>query len=162
MTEWRIVRFHGYTVKADPDTTHKLIRELPNIGEKEHCNCQGCSNYALATEHFPFEVKKLFALLGMDPVKEGHVTRYFRAENGLTGEILEQPSEWPVKVYYKNETDHFLLTLTQVLPNSHIPTHLPFPEPWMELYIEAYLPWLLEEEYEDWTLEKEEADPSDA
>jgi hypothetical protein len=142
-------------VKADPYTTHKLIRELPNIGEEEHCNCQGCRNYAFGTERFPVEVKRLFASLGMNPKKEGRVTHLYRAENGLhyyhafyygTGEILEQPSEWPVNVYYQNETDHFLLTLTQVSPNSQIPTHLPFPEPRVELYIEAYLPWLLEEE----------------
>jgi len=158
VTEWKIVRFHGYTVRADPNTTHELIRELPNIGEQEHCNCRGCSNYALAAEHFPFEVKRLFASLGMDPKKEGNVTHFYRAENGLlyyhacyygTGEIIEQPSEWPVKVYHKNETDNFLLTLTQVSPNSQIPTHVPFPEPRLELYIEAYLPWLLAEEYED-------------
>jgi hypothetical protein len=65
----RSVRIAEYELEINYDKTVTYYKDLPLIGEEEHCKCIYCRNYALATVYFSNVVKTLFEDMGVNPKK---------------------------------------------------------------------------------------------
>ncbi|WP_281658479.1 hypothetical protein [Halobacillus sp. Cin3] len=146
----KAVRFSGHELEVDYDETLAYYKHLPQIGEKDHCDCTYCKNYVLATNTFPMSVKALFQDMGVNREKGAEVSHFYEAENRkhmyvadyrLSGKLLKSPAVKTTNIYYKNNDDYFTIGFENV-------DALEKGAGMVSFYIEAFLPWLLDIESE--------------
>ncbi len=152
------VRFGRYLLDVDAERTRSFYRTLLPVSAR--CSCQGCRNYARAAETLPREVLQCFDTLGIDVRKATEVYVNETTPDGgllyagwyhLCGALLEgEPpyAEAPTggAVVWDADrtctvTPDFRLWFEQkkdLLPDG-------FPEPAVQMEIDAYIPWALDE-----------------
>lgn len=153
--------FGQFILDVDVERTRAYYHSQdPGIG----CECSGCRNYERAAAVFPEELQDFFRALGVHPQKPAEV--YVNCTRGdgrlwyggfyhLRGTLLQgeggwhtvasdgtsQTRAWDPKSCYLAAED-FRAAFTEdtalVAPD--------FPQPALQLEIDAVLPWLLEEE----------------
>jgi hypothetical protein len=141
------VRFAEYEIEIDYHKTASYYENLPFIGEVEHCNCIYCKNYAIATAYFPKNVKSLLRDIGVNSKKDAEVSHFYQAKNSkhmyvasykVFGKVLKKPHENIIYIYRENDEDFFRIGFENIhdLENDQMV---------MDFYVDAFLPWLLEE-----------------
>ncbi|MBN8236100.1 hypothetical protein JF544_12620 [Halobacillus kuroshimensis] len=140
------VSFEGYELEVDYDKTINYYKNLPFIGEKEHCDCSYCKNYVLTTNTFPMIVKDLLQEIGVNPKKGAEVSHFYEEENGkhmyvadyrLYGKLLKSPISKTSKIYYVSNNDYFQIGFESVNIYENTSEKIGF-------WIEAFLPWIVD------------------
>ena len=136
----------GHTILVDKELTQTLYKELPLLSDKEHCGCSDCSNYVKACETLDEQVRNFFEQFGVDPRKEGEIWYVYENDDGVhhydgfyhfVGEVVGICElDWI-------EVGNFKFGLTNSTNKS---TLVPdsFPNPIIELSVQAYLSWDVE------------------
>lgn len=140
------IQLHGYTVLVDKELTQALYNELPLLSDREHCGCSDCSNYVRACESLDEQVRGFFDQFGVDPRKEGEIWHVYENDDGVhyydgfyhfIGKIVGiDQLDWIEVGNFKFGLANFSNESTLV-PDS-------FPNPIIELSINAYLSWDVE------------------
>ena len=130
----------GHTVLVDKELTQTLYKELPLLSDKEHCGCSDCSNYVKACKSLDEQVRGFFEQFGVDPRKEGEIWHVFEDDDGFYhffGEIVGTCElDWI-------EVGNFKFGLTNSTNKSTLVLDS-FPNPIIELSVQAYLSWDVE------------------
>lgn len=134
-----------FQLEIDVAKTRGFYQTQPYASQK--CDCASCRNYAKAVAILPATVKNLFASLGVNIHQQAEAMIPYRLEDGqlmysafyhLVGEIIScvKPHESAniaddVSVWFSAECD--------LVPEG-------FPPPIVQMFVDAKLPWLLDEE----------------
>ena len=154
------LEFGHFVIDADPERTQACYQTDPGIG----CECSGCRNFERAAGAFPEELQEFFRVLGIDPAKPAEVYVNCTQEDGrlwyggfyhLCGTLVQGEGGWHTVSKDANTKtsawdrescwavdEHFHVAFTEDIALLE-PS---FPEPALQLEIDASLPWLLEEE----------------
>ncbi len=155
------VRLGPYVLDVDIQKTKLFYQKAKKVSEE--CGCQSCRNFENAVERLPDEAKCFFDFLGIDIAKPAEV--YFCTVNAdglldyggfyhLCGRLLSGESAWVIESRNKKATvSQWDTSKTYpVSKNLHVSfqedcslVEEGFPEPVLQMDIEAYLPWVLEE-----------------
>ncbi|KAB8129200.1 hypothetical protein F9U64_15555 [Gracilibacillus oryzae] len=136
----------GYELEIDDNKTLSYYKNLPFIGEEEHCPCMYCKNYALTIAGFPKSVQNQLREMGIDPAKGAEVSHFYQSKNSkhmyvaeykAFGKLVKKPNEEVIDIYRNNEEDYFSIGFGN--------THFNNEEMVFGILIDAFLPWLLEE-----------------
>ena len=134
-----------FNLDIDVNRTREFYKTQAHI--MENCDCASCRNYAQAVTRLPEAVQELFDNLGVDINQEAEVMIPYKLEDGrliysafyhLVGKIIScvTPHESTkisddCCVWFSAEGD--------LVPKE-------FPQPVVQLFFDAKLPWLLDEE----------------
>ncbi len=154
------LEFGPFVLDADPGRTRAYYETDPGIG----CECAGCRNYKRAVAELPAAVRDFFSALGIDPAKPAEVyvnctnadrTLWYGGFYHLCGTLIQGQGGWHViasdetgrtsawdreSCWPVDERFHVAFTKDIALLEPG------FPQPVLQLEIDASLPWLLEEE----------------
>lgn len=156
------MRFDLGSVSLDVDV--KRTKEYYQTAPGLLCSCPGCRNFDRAAEHLPARVSAFFHSLGIDPRKPAEVYVNYTEDNGmlryggfyhlcgamLRGEggrdSIESAPGGHTSVWNRETscriTEHFHAAFSQAIAL----LEENFPEPVLQMEIDASLPWLLTEE----------------
>ncbi|MCD5324464.1 MULTISPECIES: hypothetical protein [Pontibacillus] len=146
-------RIGSWTIEVDVNKTKEFYDNYHLI--TEDCDCDYCANYVLVCEKLPPEIKDLFNLLGIDPLKEGEVSEYMENKNGthlygafyhIVGRIIEGPKLWvPTKEGSEVSSPDFVKYNGVEIDFSDDLALVPegFPMPTIQFEIQLNIPWLL-------------------
>ena len=122
----------------------------------ELCDCLYCQNYMEACNHIDNSVMEIFATFGINSSKPSHLSFFDEMEDGMrlyhmnyhiVGKLVEgaycTDSEWNKS--NTAEIENFTFGFNKDL----IFVHDDFPNPVLQLEIEARIPWVLSEKPED-------------
>lgn len=144
--------FGEYTVEIDVSATREFYsREM----DENDCVCRGCENFRKFAEVCPEEIKRAFAELGIDNIKQvaeiipydcsradyeknggNHYGGFFPVVGKVIGAETINPNKSTRKI-----TDKFEFFLCDYCANFDY-----FPKPILQVEIEARIPWLIEAE----------------
>lgn len=155
-----------YILDIDTEETKNYYRSERYVSEG--CDCDGCQNYALASDQLTFEVSKLFSELGIDIKKPAEVYVNYSENNILCyggfyhicGKIIEGESPWVITLETEDTMTSHLEeeNMIGIANNYKIAFQEEcsllgknFPRPCIQMEILAYLPWILKKpnSYED-------------
>lgn len=153
------IRFGPYVLEVDIQKTRSFYQNANNVSAG--CSCQGCRNYEKAAEILPDEVKQFFDALGVDIKKPAEVYVNMVNDDGLLlyggfyhlcGRLLGGESAWVPdksnkKAFYwdKSKTYSVSKDLQVSFKEDRSLVEGGFPEPVLQMDIEANIPWVLEE-----------------
>lgn len=142
------VQLGNWVLDIDAEKTKKYY---DSITVEEGCNCAYCRNYIKNCKSFSKEVLDFYAVLGIDPQKEGEFMEFetdtdkhlYMGFYHLVGEIVEKPdvnsSKWDdVNIVEINNVEFTFTDELDLVPDD-------FPRPVIQLEFEVMLPWVLEE-----------------
>ena len=155
------VRFDPYVLDIDIQKTRLFYKKTNNVSVG--CSCSGCRNFERATEILPAEVKKFFAALGIDMKKPAEVYANTVNADGsvayggfyhICGRLLDGESAWVTVKSNKKATTFYLDSSKAYSISKDFRVFFQedcclvedgFPEPVLQLEIEANIPWVLAE-----------------
>ncbi len=161
------VRFGPYSLDIDIQKTRSFYQKANRLSDG--CSCPGCRNFEKATEILPDEIKSFFASLGIDSKKPAEAYVNTVNDDGLVlyggfyhlcGRLLSGESAWVTEKRDEKVITYWETSKTySVSKNFHVSFEEDcslvedgFPEPVLQMDIEANIPWVLEEP-NPWVLE---------
>lgn len=155
------VRCGSYALDIDIQKTRAFYQNADKV--TAGCSCPGCRNFEKAAGLLPVETKRFFASLGIDIEKPAEV--YVNTVNAdgsvayggfyhLCGRVLRGESAWVVvKSNKKVRTSYWDTSKTYAVSKDFRVSFQEdcslvedgFPEPVLQMDVEANLPWVLEE-----------------
>ncbi len=155
------VQYDPYALDIDIQKTRSFYQKAESVSAG--CGCPGCRNFEKAVQTLPDETKRFFDSLGIDAKKPAEV--YVNTVNAdgsvsyggfyhVCGRLLGGESAWvTIKRSKKARTAYWDTSKTYpVSKNFHVSFQEDcslvedgFPEPVLQMEIEAELPWVLEE-----------------
>ncbi len=154
-------RFGSYALDIDIQKTRLFYQKAAAVSVG--CSCPGCRNFEKAVESLPDEIKHFFDTLGIDGKKPAEVYVYTVNGDGLVlyggfyhlcGKLLSGKSAWvTVKSRRKLKISHWDTSKAYpVSKDFHVSFQEAcslvedgFPEPVLQMEIEANIPWVLDE-----------------
>ncbi|MGP1908009.1 hypothetical protein ACTSEZ_07540 [Metabacillus sp. JX24] len=144
------IKVGSWLIEIDLIKTKEFYQKFHLI--TEDCGCDYCSNYVLACDSFPKNIKNTFNLLGIDPRKEGEVYELIDNEDGthlyggfyhIVGKIIDGPDIWKPSeetvdfpTLGRNDMEIGFNKDLALVPSS-------FPRPVIQFQFEMNVPWLL-------------------
>lgn len=154
-------QFGPYTLDIDIQKTRSFYQKASAL--TAGCDCPGCRNFEKAAQSLPDEINRFFNALGIDGKKPAEVYVNMVKGTGLVeyggfyhlcGRVLSGESAWvTVECNKKARTAVWDPSKTYAVSNNfHVSFREDcalvedgFPEPVLQMELEAYLPWVLEE-----------------
>lgn len=154
-------RFGPYALDIDIQKTRLFYQKANNVSVD--CSCASCRNFEKAVEILPDEIKYFFDSLGINMKKPAEVYASMVNDDGLVsyggfyhlcGRLLSGESAWvTIKSSKKARTSYWDTSKTySVSKDLHVSFQEDcalvedgFPEPVLQMEIEANIPWVLEE-----------------
>lgn len=155
------VRFGPYALDIDIQKTRLFYQKANNVSVG--CSCSGCRNFEKAIEVLPDEIKGFFDALGIDMKKPAEVYVNTVNADGLVlyggfyhicGRLLGGESAWVTVKSNKKATTFYwdISKAYSISKDFHVSfqencclVEDGFPEPVLQLEIEANIPWVLDE-----------------
>lgn len=155
------IQFGPYTLDIDIEKTRSFYQKANNVSVR--CSCPGCRNFEKAVEILPDEIKCFFDALGIDGKKPAEVYANMVNNDGLVlyggfyhlcGRLFSGESAWvTVKSNTKAKTSFWDSSKTYSVSKDFLVSFQEdcslvedgFPEPVLQMEIEASIPWVLEE-----------------
>ena len=152
-----IFDFGNFQLDVDVEST-KAFYDMHGKTVLEDCGCVNCQNYYEAILKASDKVKNFFSSIGIDPQKSPEATWFDTNENGiayyyviyhLVGTIIQA-----VDLYKPTEDNTFQLIVENFheidknfkvgFTSKSVLIEKDFPQPCIQLEIEAYLPWVID------------------
>ncbi len=155
------VQFGPYALDFDVQKTRLFYQKLNNVSDG--CSCPGCRNFEKSVEIVPDEVKCLFDSLGIDIKKPAKVYANVVNADGmasyggfyhLCGRLLSGESAWVTVKSNKKATAFYwdtskIYSVSKDFNVSFVENcslvEEGFPKPFLQMEIDANIPWVLEE-----------------
>ena len=151
----RTIDFHGWHFVVDPERTREAYASILDRGA-HCCSCLYCKNFVAQREcELPEDIRSLFNLVGIDPLKDAEVWQAGPLEGGYTvyggwwhfiGEVVtegETPIRLkPVATGLGRDWEFVFLDKTSDLKLSSLPT-----APLVSVQMTVWLPWVLKESF---------------
>lgn len=144
--------FGQYKIEVDVERTRSFYESAASIPTSQQCTCDGCQNYDKAILTAPASVLNFLRSLGIDPCNPGEVYTVIgeREPDGrywyggwyhVVGRIVKKGEDdwykpdpsYDFKVWFADDRTRMGWVEKE------------FPKPILELSIDAFLPYLLEE-----------------
>ena len=144
-----IFEFGNFCIDVDVERT-KEFYDKHGKTVIEDCGCINCCNYYEAILNVSDKVKDFFNSLGIDPQKSPEATWWVTNNNGIAyyticfhivGTLLKPENKYAANNFHKYEIEQgfeisFASRIAYLEEN--------FPQPCIQLEIDAYLPWVLD------------------
>lgn len=156
-----VFEFGPYKVNVDVERTRAFYETAQRIDQQ--CRCDGCRNYVKAAAILPEAVLSFFSSLGADPVKAAEVYVNDPDHNGLAlyggfyhlcGTVLSgvsafRPAGGGCRCWDRELTFHVTETFCVSFEESCDLLEDGFPQPAIQMEIDAEIPWVLEKDIHD-------------
>jgi len=148
------VKIANWLLEVDPERTKEFYK---NSKAEEVCDCLYCLNFVEASKSLDPAVLQLFQQLGLEPempahladipISEDKMIRYYTGNYHFVGRVLEgevsKLSDW--NEMNTMQVNNFKIGISRKIKFG--PEN--FPQPILQLDFETDLPWVLEEEPEE-------------
>ena len=150
-----ILEYGVYQLDIDADRTRHFYSDQ----NYEFCTCSGCRNFSEAYPMIPDVVQQFFQQFGIDIGKPAEITPVFSSDGNLTyydgfyhicGTILKGKDPW-IKIAERTFQldDQYALKLTEHFKVFFVEkcamVDKDFPAPAIQMEIQCYIPWVLDE-----------------
>lgn len=159
-----IFRFSDYVLDIDVERTRAFYAREDVRITSEQCSCQGCQNYDKAILAMPVSVLNFLESLGIDPRKPTEVydvmgqldedgKAWYNGFYHVCGVRLQGEDAWVgIAEDLKHLDENKMYTVDESFKASFeekaLMIHKAFPEPVLQMEIDARLPWVLPAPYQ--------------